>query len=280
MPLAGKGMLLTSMDIDPSDEAEFNRWYDREHLEERVAIDGFLEARRYVARNASVAVQKSASWLPRVRYAASEPRPHWNIRIASVLRFRSSQTRAPQYGANFGIGTLAPKYLCLYSTATIDVLESAAYRARLANPTDWSRRTMARFKNMIRAVGRITVSRGQGRGAVLGIVRFRPQAGHEAALRATLTERLDPVGLDGIISMHLIESDPALSGPTTEIPAAAAAASPDWFVLIDGTSAETIAAALANRFTGTSAPDLRALQISSGIYDLMWDLAKSDIPQR
>src|SRR6187401_1680474 len=51
MPLAGKGMLLTSMDIDPSDEAEFNRWYDREHLEERVAIPGFLEARRYVAHN-------------------------------------------------------------------------------------------------------------------------------------------------------------------------------------------------------------------------------------
>ena len=34
MPLAGQGMLLTSMDIDPSDEADFNRWYDREHLEE------------------------------------------------------------------------------------------------------------------------------------------------------------------------------------------------------------------------------------------------------
>ena len=49
MPLAGKGMLLTSMNIEPSDEAEFNRWYDREHLEERVAIPGFLEARRYVA---------------------------------------------------------------------------------------------------------------------------------------------------------------------------------------------------------------------------------------
>ena len=35
MPLAGKGMLLTSMDIDPSNEAEFNRWYAREHLDER-----------------------------------------------------------------------------------------------------------------------------------------------------------------------------------------------------------------------------------------------------
>src|ERR1700693_4466812 len=49
MPLAGQGMLLTSMDIDPSDEADFNRWYDREHLEERVAIEGFVEARRYIA---------------------------------------------------------------------------------------------------------------------------------------------------------------------------------------------------------------------------------------
>lgn len=224
MPLAGKGMLLTSMDIDPADEAEFNRWYDREHLEERVAIDGFLEARRYVARNAS------------------------------------------------------PKYLCLYSTTTIEVLESPAYRARLANPTDWSKKTMARFKNMIRAVARITLSRGQGRGAVLGIVRLRPQAGHEA-LRATLIERLDPAGLDGIVSMHLIESDPLLSGPTAEIPAAGAA-SADWFVLIDGTSAQEIAAALASRFAGTSAPDPYALQISSGIYDLMWDLAKSDIAPR
>ena len=53
MPLAGKGMLLTSMDIDASDEAEFNRWYDREHLEERVAIEGFLEARRYVVDEGS-----------------------------------------------------------------------------------------------------------------------------------------------------------------------------------------------------------------------------------
>src|SRR3979490_2143501 len=53
MPLAGKGMLLTSMDIDTADEAEFNRWYDREHLEERVAIEGFIEARRYIAHAAS-----------------------------------------------------------------------------------------------------------------------------------------------------------------------------------------------------------------------------------
>src|ERR1700704_5942995 len=102
MPLAGKGMLLTSMDVDPADERDFNLWYDGEHLEER----------RYVAHAAS------------------------------------------------------PKYLCLYSTETFAVLDSPAYRTVLANPTDWSKTTMARFKNMIRAVAHITVSRGQGRGAV------------------------------------------------------------------------------------------------------------------
>ena len=222
MPMAGKGMLLTSMDVDAADEAEFNRWYDREHLEERVAIDGFLEARRYVAHNAR------------------------------------------------------PKYLCLYSTATIEVLDSPAYRARLAKPTEWSKKTMARFKNMIRAVMRITISRGQGRGAALGIVRLRPSAGSENTLRAALREKLDPAKLDGVISMHLLESDPVLSGPTTEIPSTASPGAGDWFVLIDGTDVSAISALLATRFTASTDP-AQAAQVSSGVYELMWDLAKSDI---
>ncbi len=223
MPLAGKGMLLTSMDIDAADDEDFNRWYDREHLEERVAIEGFIEARRYVAHSGS------------------------------------------------------PKYLCLYSTETIEVLDSPAYRARLANSTDWSKKSMARFKNMIRAVARITISRGQGRGAVLGIVRLRPDAGSEDALRETLRARLDPEALDGIISMHLIESDARLSGPTAEIPSASAGAG-DWYVLIDGTNVSAISTLLAASFTGTATP-APAKQISSGIYSLMWDLAKRDLPK-
>jgi hypothetical protein len=223
MPLAGQGMLLTSMDVDAADEADFNRWYDREHLEERVAIEGFLEARRYVAHTGS------------------------------------------------------PRFLFLYSTKTIAVLDSPAYRARLNNPTDWSKKTMAKFKNMIRVVARITASRGTGRGAVVGLVRLRPQAGHESALRAALTERLDPAQLDGIISMHLIESDAKLSGPTTEIAAAGGAGAADWIVLIDGTSTNAVSAVLASRFTGAATPS-GATPVSSGIYQLLWDLAKSDIP--
>jgi len=53
MPLSGRGMLVTIMDADPAEEADFNRWYDREHIIERTAIPGFLESRRYVAVDGS-----------------------------------------------------------------------------------------------------------------------------------------------------------------------------------------------------------------------------------
>jgi hypothetical protein len=219
MPLAGQGMLLTSMDIDPSDDADFNRWYDQEHLEERVAIDGFIEARRYVAEQGS------------------------------------------------------PKYLGLYSTESIGVLDSEAYRARLAHPTEWSVTTMAKFKNMIRSVARITISKGTGRGAVLGIIRLRPKAGQDAALRDALRIELDPSGLDRVISMHLIEGDAELSGPTGGLPVTSRGA--DWFVLIDGTDSHAVATLMTTRFAAIDGP--LATQISVGLYRLLWDLSKVDI---
>lgn len=36
-------------DVDPASELDFNRWYDREHMQERVAIPGFQSARRFQA---------------------------------------------------------------------------------------------------------------------------------------------------------------------------------------------------------------------------------------
>jgi hypothetical protein len=221
MPLAGKGMLLTSMDIDAANEAEFNRWYDREHLEERVAIEGFIEARRYVAYEAQ------------------------------------------------------PKYLSLYSTETFEVLDSPVYRTALANQTAWSRENISRFKNMIRAVARITFSRGQGRGAALGIMRLRPTAGSEEKLRDTLHQQLDPQKFDGIISMHVIESDPLLSKSLTEDASRPNPGASDWFVLIDATDVSAVSPAVAPINDNVA---LKPLVVSSGIYRLLWDIAKGEIP--
>ena len=84
-----------------------------------------------------------------------------------------------------------------------------------------------------------------GRGAALGIIRLRPSAGGEEKLRAALRDQLDPAKLDGIISMHLIESDPALSKPLTDDPAAPNPGAGDWFVLIDATDVNAVPAAAA-----------------------------------
>jgi len=222
MPMAGKGMLLTSMDIDAAHDAEFNRWYDREHLEERVAIDGFLEARRYVAHDGK------------------------------------------------------PKYLSLYSTATFEVLDSPAYRKALASQTDWSKANIARFKNMIRGVARITISRGVGRGAALGIIRLRP-GGSADKLRAALEYALDPGELDGIISMHLLENDPALSKPLTEDANAPNPGAGDWFALIDATSVDALPKASSRILDN---PAFKPLVVSHGVYRLLFDLARSDLPLR
>ncbi len=217
MPLAGQGMLITSMDVDAADEAEFNIWYDREHLAERVAIDGFLEARRWIAEQAQ------------------------------------------------------PKYFCTYSTAKFEDLSGPAYQRALASQTDWSKKNIGRFRNMIRAVGRISASRGQGRGGALAVVRLRPQPGTQAALRERMRELLDPGMLPGIISLHLIESDPQLSKSLTEPDRPNPGAS-DWFVLVEGTDSAAVRSLAAERFGATG-----AAVVSTGSYRLMWDLAKSDL---
>lgn len=43
------GMLYVASDINADDEADFNAWYDREHIEERVRMQGVLSAARYRA---------------------------------------------------------------------------------------------------------------------------------------------------------------------------------------------------------------------------------------
>jgi hypothetical protein len=44
-----QGLLLVMADIDPASERDFNQWYEHEHLTERMAIPGFLRARRFLA---------------------------------------------------------------------------------------------------------------------------------------------------------------------------------------------------------------------------------------
>ena len=217
MPIAGKGILITAMNVDPDHEVEFNLWYDREHIAERVAIDGFVEARRYQAVDAN------------------------------------------------------PKYFATYTTSSFEDLSSPAYKTALANQTVWSKTNLARAQDMIRVVGRITASKGQGRGGAIAVIRLRPDLAQATEWRHKLEALLDPGTVNGVISMHLIESDPDLSVSLTEPDKPNPGAS-DWFVLVEGTHLPAVTELAEARFVGMG------LQvISTGSYQLLWDLAKSEL---
>ena len=66
---------------------------------------------------------------------------------------------------------------------------------------------------------------------------------------------------------------PRCPKPLADNPAASEPGAGDWYVLIDGTDIAAIESAIA----ASHRPRLKSAVVSTGVYRLMWDLAKSDI---
>src|SRR6185295_19424865 len=76
------------------------------------------------------------------------------------------------------------RYFNYYLTQSPDVLTSAAYLARVNDPTPMTRIVMSEiFKDMVRTVCRRTYAQGSVRGAAAAVARFE-QRPNEAALRS------------------------------------------------------------------------------------------------
>ncbi len=54
MQLYGQGLLMTFTEVPPDLENDFNEWYNREHLDERINIPRFRRARRYEGIDAGI----------------------------------------------------------------------------------------------------------------------------------------------------------------------------------------------------------------------------------
>lgn len=50
-----QGMLFVASGVAPQHEADFNQWYDHEHVEERARVPGFISGARYFAQSGSAA---------------------------------------------------------------------------------------------------------------------------------------------------------------------------------------------------------------------------------
>lgn len=103
------GMLFVASDVEPADEADFNRWYDQEHVEERVRIPGFLSGARYFSleggrkylglyRTESLAVFGSPGYR-----AAFEKQTPWSL--ANLDRMRQPVRRVCAVRAVTGFGS-------------------------------------------------------------------------------------------------------------------------------------------------------------------------------
>ena len=77
--------------------------------------------------------------------------------------------------------------------------------------------------------------------------------------------------------MHLLESDPRLSRPITDDPNAPNPGAGDWLALIDATTVEAVPKALA-RIVDNAA--FKPLVVSHGVYRLLFDLERGDLPKR
>ena len=105
------GLLMVLANVGSADDLEFNRWYDREHMRERVAIPGFVSAQRYRAIGPApwtyLALYHTEAFAtftsPLYREALANQSP-WSKQILG--RFRDPQRAVARrtYQAGYGIG--------------------------------------------------------------------------------------------------------------------------------------------------------------------------------
>ena len=78
----GGTILVVMMDVDPEHEEEFNRWYNEEHLTERLEIPGYVSARRFKLEEGEGVLKYLCIWeledgspLQSEEYRAQQQRP-------------------------------------------------------------------------------------------------------------------------------------------------------------------------------------------------------------
>lgn len=188
------GILLVLNDVARGAEDEFNRWYQQQHVPERLAVKGFRTARRY-----------------------------------RVLKGDSA-------------------YMAVYECDCVEVLASRAYRERLAHPTDWTRRIMPSFRNMLRSACRQTWSAGDGVGGGAIIVQCSPDAGKSASARGFVMRTLTREFMQSasLVRVALWEADASASGgpsPEARLRGTADRAA-DWVLFLESFDLPHSAAAI------------------------------------
>jgi len=103
------GILFVWTNVDPAHERDFNRWYDREHVEERVRIPGFVSGTRYQSKQGPrkyLGLYRTSSLdafqTPAYHQAFQHQTP-WSL--ANLARMQDPMRRVCTIDAETGVGT-------------------------------------------------------------------------------------------------------------------------------------------------------------------------------
>ncbi len=150
----------------------------------------------------------------------------------------------------------APKYFMMYETETLETLASPAYVERLNNPTPWTRKCLALFRNSNRTACRTTQSIGGGIGGAVATIRLGPSPGREQALRQWLTAEALPKILErpGISAAHLCEADVETTTVKTKEKDIRDKADEvaRWVLLVEGSDADIVGRACGEALDATA----------------------------
>ena len=106
------------------------------------------------------------------------------------------------------------EFFNLYETRDADVVESAAYLARLESPTPWTLSTVRHFRHVARSLSAVLASTGDADGGTVATLRLAASDAADAARLAddlgSLVRTLAP--LAGIAAVHVLAADLEASG--------------------------------------------------------------------
>jgi len=173
-----------------------------------------------------------------------------------------------------------PKYFNFYETKTAADLTSAAYQARLNDPTPWTKSVVAHFTDTSRTICDVAWSTGVGEGAVIAAIQLETSIAAEAfqeAMKKLVGEALTAV--PGIVGLHLLRGH-AAAGPadTVEkklrgVPDKLAA----WILLIEAVGLDALRAFRSQACSDQVLTACGASSVTPGIYQLQFALTKAEL---
>ena len=185
-------------------------------------------------------------------------------------------------GKRFAAVQGEPKYLTYYETESVDTLTSDGYLARLNDPTPWTKRNLAGFRNSNRTLCKVAASLGHGQGAAMLSIRLSPGDGQSAVLEGWLTGEVFPklVSGPGIMGAHLLRGDEAASRTETDEKALRDKEDDvaDWAIMVEGLSPGDVGKLCEGALSEASLGEHGARDIIAAIYSLECSVAESDLP--